>query len=207
MTLNIGQIRDYLGTQATLLDHRCKTVSAESLHLPGPDYIDRVMLDSDRTPAVLNALQRMFNTGRLGGTGYLSILPVDQGIEHSAAASFAPNPAMFDPENIVKLALEGVDAATYKYVVRGVRFLSRSGEIKIGADVEEVQAEMGLMRTGDCNGDNVINIRDFSILKNSFGKADGDEGYDARAELTGDGVVNIRDFSLLRGNFGIAGDE
>jgi len=112
-----------------------------------------------------------------------------------------------DDQGYFKLALEGVDAATYKYVVRGVRFLSRSGEIKIGADVEEIQAEMGLMRTGDCNGDNVINIRDFSILKNSFGKADGDEGYDARAELTGDGVVNIRDFSLLRGNFGIAGDE
>jgi class I fructose-bisphosphate aldolase len=107
MTLNIGQIRDLLGEDAGLLEHRCKTISAEALHLPGPDYIDRVFVHSDRTPGVQVSLQRMFNTGRLSGTGYLSILPVDQGIEHSAGASFAPNPPMFDPENIVKLAIEG----------------------------------------------------------------------------------------------------
>src|SRR5262245_36010508 len=107
MTLNIGQIRDLLGDDARLLDHRSKTISAENLHLPGPDYLDRVFLQSDRSPGVLVSLQRIFQTGRLAGTGYLSILPVDQGIEHSAAASFAPNPVMFDPENIVKLALDG----------------------------------------------------------------------------------------------------
>jgi class I fructose-bisphosphate aldolase len=77
------------------------------LHLPGPDFVDRVFLPSDRTPRVLANLQRMFSYGRLAGTGFLSILPVDQGIEHSAASSFAPNPDYFDPENIVKLAMEG----------------------------------------------------------------------------------------------------
>ena len=82
-------------------------IPKSSLHLPGPDYIDRVFSQSDRSPVVMRNMQTMFNTGRLGGTGYLSILPVDQGIEHSAGASFAPNPAYFDPENIVKLAIEG----------------------------------------------------------------------------------------------------
>jgi class I fructose-bisphosphate aldolase len=106
--LEIGKIAELLGPQAkSLLEHQSKTISKDSLHLPGPDYIDRVFTHSDRKPAVLGNLQRMFNTGRLGGSGYLSILPVDQGIEHSAGASFAPNPQMFDPENIVKLAIEG----------------------------------------------------------------------------------------------------
>jgi class I fructose-bisphosphate aldolase len=90
-----------------LLQHRCQTIPAERLHLPGPDFVDRVFGPSDRSPRVLSNLQRMFACGRLGGTGYLSILPVDQGIEHSAGASFAPNPDYFDPENIVKLAIEG----------------------------------------------------------------------------------------------------
>jgi class I fructose-bisphosphate aldolase len=90
-----------------LLGHQCKTIPASSLHLPGADYIDRVVAQKNRKPTVLRNYQQMFNTGRLAGTGYLSILPVDQGIEHSAAASFAPNPAYFDPENIVRLALEG----------------------------------------------------------------------------------------------------
>ncbi|HTM21704.1 MAG TPA: class I fructose-bisphosphate aldolase [Kofleriaceae bacterium] len=104
---DIRRIRELLGNAAgSLLDHRAK-VPAESLHLPGPDFIDRIFVPSDRRPAVLGALQRMFDTGRLRGTGYVSILPVDQGIEHSGGASFAPNPAMFDPENLVKLALEG----------------------------------------------------------------------------------------------------
>ncbi len=93
--------------KASLLEHVCKTVPKSELHLPGPDFIDRVLVPTDRKPGVLGNLQRMFDTGRLRGTGYLSILPVDQGIEHSAGASFAPNPAMFDPENIVKLAIEG----------------------------------------------------------------------------------------------------
>ncbi|MHC5119975.1 MAG: beta/alpha barrel domain-containing protein, partial [Planctomycetota bacterium] len=81
--------------------------SKDMLHLPGPDFVDRVVADSDRCPQVLRNLQNIFNHGRLGGTGYLSILPVDQGIEHTAGASFAPNPIYFDPENIVKLAIEG----------------------------------------------------------------------------------------------------
>lgn len=89
-----------------LLNHQCQTISKESLHLPGPDFVDRVAADSDRSPRVLANLQRVFGHGRLEGTGYLSILPVDQGIEHSAGASFAPNPIYLDPENIVKLAIE-----------------------------------------------------------------------------------------------------
>jgi class I fructose-bisphosphate aldolase len=101
-------IRSLLGKDAdALLGYESKTVAKSNLHLPGPDFIDRVFAQSDRTPAVLRNFQTLMNTGRLGGTGYVSILPVDQGIEHSAGASFAPNPAYFDPENIVKLAIEG----------------------------------------------------------------------------------------------------
>lgn len=91
----------------TLLGHTCQTVSKDQLTLPGPDFIERVHLNSNRPTRVLSNLQRLFDNGRLRGTGYVSILPVDQGIEHSAAASFAPNPIYFDPENIVKLAMEG----------------------------------------------------------------------------------------------------
>ncbi|MGO3860600.1 MAG: class I fructose-bisphosphate aldolase [Halomonas sp.] len=97
-----------LGSDAdSLLNHTCQGVRREDLHLPGPDFIDRVMTDSDRSPAVLRNMQSFFDHGRLAGTGYLSLLPVDQGIEHSAGASFAPNPRYFDPANIVELALEG----------------------------------------------------------------------------------------------------
>jgi len=97
-----------LGADADkLLSHVCKGIPKESLHLPGPDFVERVFAPSDRTPPVIRSLQQMFDHGRLGGTGYLSILPVDQGIEHSAGASFAKNPAYFDPENIVRLAIEG----------------------------------------------------------------------------------------------------
>ena len=97
-----------LGADADrLLGHVCKTIPKSALHLPGPDYVDRVVAGSDRPPAVLRSLQQMFGHGRLAGTGYLSILPVDQGVEHSAGASFAKNPAYFDPENIVQLAIEG----------------------------------------------------------------------------------------------------
>jgi class I fructose-bisphosphate aldolase len=103
-----GWIRELSGAEAdALLKYECKGIPRQSLHLPGPDYIDRVFLPSDRNQRVLNNLARLHNTGRLAGTGYLSILPIDQGIEHSAAASFAPNPMYFDPENIVKLAIEG----------------------------------------------------------------------------------------------------
>lgn len=104
----IEKIRKYLGKESeALLDYQCEGIKKEVLHLPGPDFVDRIMSISDRSPAVLRNLQMIFNTGRLAGTGYLSVLPVDQGIEHSAGASFAPNPVYFDPENIVKLALEG----------------------------------------------------------------------------------------------------
>jgi class I fructose-bisphosphate aldolase len=103
-----SSIQDLLGSEAeALLGYRAKGVSRDSLHLPGPDFVDRVWLQSDRSPQVLRSFQSMLNTGRLAGTGYVSILPVDQGIEHSAGASFAKNPAYFDPENIVKLAIEG----------------------------------------------------------------------------------------------------
>ncbi len=101
-------IASQLGAEAEfLLGHVCRGIPRESLHLPGPDFIERVHLDSDRKPGVLRSLAALFNQGRLAGSGYLSLLPVDQGIEHSAGASFAPNPAYFDPANIVKLALEG----------------------------------------------------------------------------------------------------
>ena len=97
-----------LGADADrLLGHVCKTIPKSALHLPGPDFVDRVVAGSDRPPAVLRSLQQMFGHGRLADTGYLSILPVDQGVEHSAGASFAKNPLYFDPENIVKLAIEG----------------------------------------------------------------------------------------------------
>ena len=97
-------IETLLGKETrSLLEHRCKTIAKEELHLPGPDFIDRVMSHTDRSNTVLRNLQALFNHGRLGRSGYLSILPVDQGIEHSGGASFAPNPAYFDPENIVRL--------------------------------------------------------------------------------------------------------
>ena len=106
--MQIREIEQLLGPEGRkLLEHQCKTIAKDSLHVPGPDFIDRVYLNSDRKPPVLKSLGHLFSSGRLAGTGYLSILPVDQGIEHSAGASFAPNPAYFDPENIVKLAIEG----------------------------------------------------------------------------------------------------
>src|SRR6059058_1891222 len=102
------RITDLLGDKAEyLLDHQSKTIAKEQLHLPGPDFVDRIWINSDRNPQVLRNLQLMYNTGRLANTGYLSILPVDQGIEHSGGASFAKNPDYFDPENIVRLAIEG----------------------------------------------------------------------------------------------------
>ncbi len=102
------QLTELLGDKAAyLLDHQCTTVAKELLHLPGPDFVDRVVAQSDRNNRVLGSLQRLFSTGRLAGTGYMSILPVDQGIEHSGGASFAKNPLYFDGENIVKLAIEG----------------------------------------------------------------------------------------------------
>jgi fructose-bisphosphate aldolase, class I len=107
-TNTISTIERLLGDNARhLLEHECKTISKELLHVPGPDFIERVCLVNDRPAPVLRNLQALFDHGRLRGTGYLSILPVDQGIEHSAGASFAPNPVYFDGENLVKLAIEG----------------------------------------------------------------------------------------------------
>ncbi|MBT8253967.1 MAG: class I fructose-bisphosphate aldolase [Bacteroidia bacterium] len=105
MSVNIHEL---LGKESDyLLGHNCQTISKDRLHLPGPDYVDRVLMPSDRNPAVMRNLQTLFDHGRLAGSGYVSILPVDQGIEHTAGASFAPNPIYFDPEKIVELAVEG----------------------------------------------------------------------------------------------------
>jgi class I fructose-bisphosphate aldolase len=107
--MNTQQIVDLLGeSQAKyLLDHQCTTIDKSMLHLPGPDFVDRIWSISNRSPQVLRSIQSLYSNGRLANTGYLSILPVDQGIEHSAGASFAPNPIYFDSENIVTLAIEG----------------------------------------------------------------------------------------------------
>lgn len=108
MAIDYSKIQELLGDEAeTLLGFSNPKIPKENLHLPGGDFVDRVWMESDRNPAVLRSLQTLFNHGRLAGTGYLSILPVDQGIEHSAGASFAPNPKLFDPKNIVELAIEG----------------------------------------------------------------------------------------------------
>jgi fructose-bisphosphate aldolase, class I len=106
--MNYDDIVSLIGKDGEqLLSHRCTTIASGDLSLPSPDFIDNVFSISDRNPQVLRSLSSLFNTGRLAGTGYLSILPVDQGVEHSAGASFAPNPQYFDPENILRLALEG----------------------------------------------------------------------------------------------------
>jgi len=117
----IGDIQKQLGGQVALLEFNTPKIAKERLQLPGPDFVDRVFAASDRSPRVLGNLQRIFDHGRLGGTGYVSILPVDQGIEHSAGASFARNPDYFDPENIVRLALEGgCNAVASTYGVLGM---------------------------------------------------------------------------------------
>ena len=106
--MTVKGVEELLGNDAgNLLTHTCKTITKEQLHLPGPDFVDRIFVASNRSNKVLRNLQSIYNNGRLAGTGYVSILPVDQGIEHSGGASFAPNPLYFDPENIVKLAVEG----------------------------------------------------------------------------------------------------
>src|SRR5437870_13664684 len=118
--MNLRDIENLLGDNARSLLNYAARIPMNRLHLPGPDFVDRVWALSDRTPNVLRNLQLLFNTGRLKGTGYVSILPVDQGIEHSAGASFAPNPDYFDPDNIVKLAIEGgCNAVASTYGVLG----------------------------------------------------------------------------------------
>ena len=118
----LSRIEELLGEDGrALLDFNSPKISRDQLQTPGPDFVDRVWSDSDRSPQVLRSLQSLFDKGRLAGTGYLSILPVDQGIEHSAGASFAPNPIYFDPENIVKLAVEGgCNAVASTFGVLGV---------------------------------------------------------------------------------------
>jgi len=104
----MSKITELLGAQAeSLLSHECKGITKDQIHLPSKEFVDNSFSLSNRNPQVLRSLNQLYNTGRLSGTGYMSILPVDQGIEHSAGASFAPNPVYFDPENIVKLAIEG----------------------------------------------------------------------------------------------------
>jgi fructose-bisphosphate aldolase, class I len=114
-------VKELLGAQAdNLLSHTCKTITKDQIHVPGPDFVDRIFQQSNRNPQVLRSLQQLYGTGRLAGTGYMSILPVDQGIEHSAGASFAPNPMYFDSENIIKLAVEGgCNAVASTYGVLG----------------------------------------------------------------------------------------
>ncbi len=108
MSVDFSRIQEMLGDDAeSLLGHTSNTITKDQLHVPGPDFVDRVWKDSDRSSSVLRSIQTLYDNGRLAGTGYLSILPVDQGIEHSAGASFAPNPKLFDPANIVELAIEG----------------------------------------------------------------------------------------------------
>src|SRR6266576_2150924 len=118
---SVGKIEEVLGSDARdLLEHTCQTVPKEQLHLPGPDFVERIWKDSDRPTRVLRSFESLLDHGRLAGTGYLSILPVDQGIEHSAGASFAPNPIYFDGENIVKLAVEaGCNAVASTFGVLG----------------------------------------------------------------------------------------
>lgn len=120
-TITQSKIAELLGAQAdSLLTHTCKTIAKENIHLPGADFVDREFALSNRNPQVLRSLQQLYGTGRLANTGYMSILPVDQGIEHSAGASFAPNPIYFDSENIVKLAIEGgCNAVASTYGVLG----------------------------------------------------------------------------------------
>jgi class I fructose-bisphosphate aldolase len=121
MAVVASKVAEYLGSEAdSLLNHTCKTFPKEQLHLPGPDFVERIWVQTDRNIRVLRNLQWIFDSGRLGGTGFVSILPVDQGIEHSANSSFAPNPIYFDGENIVKLAVEGgCNAVASTYGVLG----------------------------------------------------------------------------------------
>ncbi|MBN2394949.1 MAG: class I fructose-bisphosphate aldolase [Candidatus Atribacteria bacterium] len=131
--MDYQEIKRILGEDSSyLLDHQCETISKEKIHLPGPDFVERIFDLSDRSSQVKQNLKTVFNHGRLKGTGYLSILPVDQGIEHSAGASFAPNPIYFDPENIVKLAIEGgCNAVTSSLGVLGMVSSKYSNQIPL----------------------------------------------------------------------------
>ncbi|MHC4715281.1 MAG: class I fructose-bisphosphate aldolase [Planctomycetota bacterium] len=175
-------IAELLGDEAKdLLEHACGTVPKGDLNLPGPDFIDRVWASTDRNNRVLGNLAWMFSNGRLGGTGYLSVLPVDQGIEHTAGASFAPNPAYFDPENIVKLAIEGgcnavastlgvLGAVARKYAHK-IPFILKFRQIEEVTEAFQAAHELGLATVLWC------------YLRNSAFKTDKD--YHLAADLTG----------------------
>ncbi|MGD0875326.1 MAG: class I fructose-bisphosphate aldolase [Acidimicrobiales bacterium] len=135
-------IREALGDEAdSLLGHECKTIERDQLSLPGPDFVDRVLINSDRPVPVLRNLQQLFNHGRLGGTGYLSILPVDQGIEHSAAASFSKNPIYFDPQNLAELAL-AADCSAFASTLGGLAIIARRYAHKIPMIVKLNHSEL-----------------------------------------------------------------
>jgi class I fructose-bisphosphate aldolase len=135
-------IRETLGDEAdSLLGHECKTIERDQLSLPGPDFVDRVLINSDRPVPVLRNLQQLFNHGRLGGTGYLSILPVDQGIEHSAAASFSKNPIYFDPQNLAELAL-AADCSAFASTLGGLAIIARRYAHKIPMIVKLNHSEL-----------------------------------------------------------------
>ena len=148
-------IEKLLGNNAALLTHKSKTIDKSKLHLPGPNFIDEVYAQSDRSPLVLRNLAAMFGHGRLANTGYLSILPVDQGIEHTAAASFAPNPDYFDPENILELAVEGgCNAVASTYGVLGA--VARKYAHKTNTDtkpIKQLYVPLGVRKNSgsDCN--------------------------------------------------------
>lgn len=129
--MSTSKITELLGKDAeSLLTHKSKTISKDQLHLPGPDFVDRIFMQSNRNTQTIRSLQTLFDHGRLGGSGFLSILPIDQGIEHSAGASFAKNPIYFDPENIVKLAIEG-DCNAVATTFGGLALMSRKYAHKI----------------------------------------------------------------------------
>ena len=135
-------IREALGDEAdSLLGHECKTIERDQLSLPGPDFVDRVLINSDRPVPVLRNQQQLFNNGRLGGTGYLSILPVDQGIEHSAAASFSKNPIYFDPQNLAELAL-AADCSAFASTLGGLAIIARRYAHKIPMIVKLNHSEL-----------------------------------------------------------------
>ena len=174
---------DILGGQSEYyLNHTCKTIDKQLIHIPGPDIVDKVWINSDRNIRTLESLQTLYGHGRLANTGYVSILPVDQGIEHSAGASFAPNPLYFDPENIVKLAIEGgCNAVASTFGVLGA--VARKYAHKIPFIVKLNHNEL---LTYPNSYDQVMfgTIKEACYLRNSGFKKDGTD-YHAAADLTG----------------------
>ncbi len=143
MMTGVSKIEQALGCKGShYLEHTCKGISKDLIHQPGPDFVDRVTALSDRSPRVLRSLNAIFNHGRLAGTGYVSILPVDQGIEHSGGASFAKNPIYFDGENIVKLAIEGgCNAVASTFGVLGSVARKYAHKIPFIAAIEQASAD------------------------------------------------------------------